>query len=255
MQEIEDKILAKSFFQISIAKFKTNRTLQITSIFVSLILISIPVYSIYAKYNTSDDEYQRDLTYILDGESGSISWTSQSDLELSDDEVFTLTLTNEDFPDEAKNMNIVALFVTIEISDYENDNEETNGVGCAIDSGEDAYDSISGIVSTPNEESFDFEYDSYGSVYTSFLDDLSDVIMGGFDSPGFITGYTVKEIEKMFQSGDNIVGEYNFEFTGNVESGDSTFQCERQDSSITIDYYIELEWFDVELIEFDDDFW
>ena len=254
MQEMDELILEKKNLHKLISKFKANRTLQITSIFVSLILISIPVYSIYAKYNTSDDEYQRDLTYILGGESGIISWSSQSDLELSDDEVFTLTLTNEDFPDEAKNMNIVALFMTIEISDYENDNEETNGVGCAIDSGEDAYDSISGIVSTPNVESLDFEYDSYGSVYTEFLDDLSDDIISGFDSPGFITGYTVKEIEKMFQSGDNIVGEYNFEFIGNVESGDSTFQCERQDQSITIDYYIELEWFNVELIEFDDDF-
>ena len=254
MQEAEHKILEGSFLQKSISSFKTNRSLQITSIFVSLILISIPVYSIYSKYNNSDDEYQRDLTYVIDGEWGGISWISQNDLELNDDEVFTLTLTNEDFPDEAKNMNIVGLFMMIEISDYENDNEETNGVGCAIDSGEDAYDSISGIVSTPNNEPLDFEYDSSFSVYSQFFEFPED-IMGGFGSPGFITGYTVKEIEKMFHTGDNIVGEYNFEFTGNVESGDSTFQCERQDPSITIDYYIELEWFDVELIEFDDDFW
>ena len=108
MQEAEDEVLGESFFQKSISSFKTNRTLQITSIFVSLILISIPVYSIYSKYNNSDDEYQRDLTYMIGGEGGSISWTSQNDLELSDDEVFTLTLTDEDFPDEAKNMNIVA---------------------------------------------------------------------------------------------------------------------------------------------------
>ena len=76
-----------------------------------------------------------------------------------------------------------------------------------------------------------------------------------FDISGFVTGYTVKEIEEMFQNEDNIVGEYNFEFTGNVESGDSTFQCERQDPSITIDYSIELYWWDVEVIEFDEDFW
>ena len=242
MQEGEDKILEESFFQKSISEFKTNRNLQIVTIFVSLILISIPVYSIYGKSNASDDEYQRDLIYVVGGESGYIAWTSQTNLELSDDEVFTLTLTNEDFPDEAKNMNIVALDISIDIIDYENDNEETNGVGCAIDSGEDAYDSISGIVSTPNNEPLDFEYDSSFTVYSQFFEFPEDLI-AGFDSPGFITGYTVKEIEKMFQSGDNIVGEYNFEFTGNVESGDSTFQCERQDPSITIDYYFELKWF------------
>ena len=253
MQEAEDKILEESFLQKSISSFKTNRTLQITSIFVSLILISIPVYSIYSKYNNSD-EYQRDLTYIIGGEGGSISWTSQNDLELSDDEVFTLTLTDEDFPDEAKNMNIVGLYISVDIIDYANDNEETNGAGCAIDSGEDAYDSISGIVSTPNNEPLDFEYESSFYIYSQLFE-LPEDIMGGFSSAGFITGYTVKEIEEMFQTGDNIVGEYNFEFTGNVESGDSTFQCERQDSSITIDYYIDLEWYDVEVIEFDDDFW
>tara|TARA_B100000767_G_scaffold137010_1_gene129720 strand:+ start:51 stop:815 length:765 start_codon:yes stop_codon:yes gene_type:complete len=254
MQEVEDKILEESFFQKSISSFKTNRTLQITSIFVSLILISIPVYSIYSKYNNSDDEYQRDLLYVIGGEWGGISWISQNDLELSDDEVFTLTLTNEDFPDEAKNMNIVALYIRIDIYDYANDNEETNGVGCAIDSGEDAYDSISGIVSTPNNEPLDFEYNSSFHLYPQLFE-LPEDVMGGFGSPGFITGYTVKEIEKMFQNGDNIVGEYNFEFIGNVESGDSTFQCERQDSSITIDYYIGLDWWDVEVIESDDDFW
>ncbi len=254
MQGAEDKILEESFLQKSISSFKTNRTLQITSIFVSLILISIPVYSIYSKYNNSDDEYQRDLTYIIGGEGGSISWTSQNDLELSDDEVFTLTLTDEDFPDEARNMNIVGMYLSIDIIDYENDNEETNGVGCTIDSGEDAYDSISGIVSTPNNEPLDFEYESSFYIYTQLFE-LPEDIMGGFSSAGFITGYTVKEIEKMFQTGDNIVGEYNFKFTGNVESGDSTFQCERQDSTITIDYYIGLEWYDVEVIEFDDDFW
>lgn len=251
MQEAEDKILEESFFQKSISEFKTNRNLQIVTIFVSLILISIPVYSIYGKSNASDDEYQRDLIYVVGGESGYIAWTSQTNLELSDDELFTLTLTNEDFPDEAKNMNIVALDISIDIIDYENDNEETNGVGCAIDSGEDAYDSISGIVSTPNNEPLDFEYESSFYIYTQLFEIPEDM----FDISGFVTGYTVKEIEEMFQNEDNIVGEYNFEFTGNVESGDSTFQCERQDPSITIDYSIELYWWDVEVIEFDEDFW
>ena len=256
MQEIDDGALQKSFFQKSISPFKTNRTLQITSIFVSLILISIPVYSIYGKFNASDDEYQRDLMYVLDGESGSISWTSQSDLQLNDDEVFTLTLTNEDFPENAKNRNVIGLFMKMEVFDYQDDNEETSGAGCAIDSGEDAYDSVSGIVSTPNtEQPLDYETDSSQWIYTEFFDEFPEEMTGGFSSAGFITGYTVKEIEKMFHTGDNIVGEYNFEFTGNVESGDSTFQCERQDPSVTIGYSIELEWFDVEVIEFDDDFW
>ena len=187
MQEAEDKILGESFFQKPISEFKTNRSLQIVTIFVSLILISIPVYYIYGKSIASDDEYQRDLIYVISGEGGSIAWTSQNNLELSDDEVFTLTWTNEDFPEEAKNMNIVALYISIDIIDYENDNEETNGVGCAIDSGEDAYDSISGIVSTPNNEPLDFDYNSPSYVYTELFELPEDA----FDISGFITGYTV----------------------------------------------------------------
>ena len=253
MQEIDDGAFDKSFFQRSVSKYKANRILQISSILVSLLVVSIPVYSIYSKYNSSDDEYQRDLMYVLDGESGSISWTSQSDLQLNDDEVFTLTLTNEDFPENAKNRNIVALYMTMQVFDYQDDNEETSGVGCAIDSGEDAYDSVSGIVSTPNtEQPLDYETDSSQWIYTEFFDEFPEEMTGGLGSPYAITGYTIKEIEEIFHTGDKIIGQYNFEFTGHVESGESTFQCERQDPNVTIGYSIELEWFEVDVIEFDD---
>ena len=70
-----------------------------------------------------------------------------------------------------------------------------------------------------------------------------------FDTYPFITGYTVKQIEEMYETGDEIIGEYNFEFTGNVESGDSTFESERQDSSVTISYEVELEWAEFTVIE------
>ena len=108
----------------------------------------------YSKYNTPEDEYQKELQYFVDyADYGYITWTSQSNLELNDGEVFTLSLTNEDFPEEAKEVNIVSLIVMISVSDNSDDNEETTGLGCAVDSGEDAYDSVSASISIPNGES------------------------------------------------------------------------------------------------------
>ena len=244
MQEIDDAILENSFWQESISKFKTNRIIQITSVFIALALISIPAYSMYSKYSAPEDEYQRELQYFVDySDYGYISWHSQTDLQLNDEEVFTLNLSYEDFPEEAENFNIVYLNVMVNVVDYDNDNEETTGVGCAVDSGEDAYDSVSGIISAPNGESDTFETD-----YTDYIG-IPLLELPEFETFPFITGYTVKEIEEMYETGDEIIGEYNFEFTGYVESGDSTFQCDRQDPNVTISYSIELEWVEVSVVE------
>ena len=250
MQGDDEAILEKNSFQESVSKFKTNRIVQITSVFIVLALISIPAYSMYSKYNTPEDEYQKELEYFVDYDDyGYITWTSQSNLELNDGEVFTLSLTNEDFPEEAKEVNIVGLILMISVSDNSDDNEETSGAGCAIDSGEDAFDSVSASISVPNDESEIIEIESTTSMFFMLFDEPE------FDTYPFITGYTVKEIEEMFETGDEIIGEYNFQFTGNVESGDSTFQCERQDPSVTISYEIELEWADYTVIEWNADFW
>ena len=69
----------------------------------------------------------------------------------------------------------------------------------------------------------------------------------------FVSGYTESEIEKMFDTSDAVAGDYSFQYTGNVETGDSTIQCDRQDSSVTVEYFVELWWMDVEIIEVDED--
>ena len=65
MQENNDAILEKTFFQESVSKFKTNRTIQITSIFIALALISIPAYSMYSKYNTPEDHINNSLYFEI----------------------------------------------------------------------------------------------------------------------------------------------------------------------------------------------
>ena len=38
-----------------------------------------------------------------------------------------------------------------------------------------------------------------------------------------------------------------------VEAGDSTLECDREDPSVTISYSIELEWLDINVIEWNGD--
>tara|TARA_B100000900_G_scaffold416276_2_gene450920 strand:+ start:1857 stop:2600 length:744 start_codon:yes stop_codon:yes gene_type:complete len=224
--------------------YKRNRPIQIASVVFVVALISIPIHS----YLTAPpaDEYQRELEYIVDGEYGVIAWIAETTVELSDGEVFSLTFTEQDFPDEAKNSNVFSVDFYVGVLDNNEDNEETNGLGCAADPGEDALDAVSFSVSTP-AGSLDFETQTGEYQYIQLME------YPEFDTYPFITGYTVAEIEEMFDTSDEVVGEYAFDYTGIVESGDSTFQCERQDSSVTIEYMIELWWFEPAILEWNGD--
>ena len=123
MQEIHDAIIDDKPLKSSIFRFKNNRRVQIISILLAVLLLSIPVYSMYSKYQTPDDEYQRDLQYLIDSDYGSITWSSQSNLELNDQQVFSLAWTNEDFPEEVKEKNIISIYGFIQILDFNEDNE------------------------------------------------------------------------------------------------------------------------------------
>jgi hypothetical protein len=248
MQEDSEVELGQNPLEKSILALKTNRTVQIISVLVGLLLISIPAYSMYSKSQIPEDEYQREIEYLIDYDYGSITWNSNSNLELNDEQVFSLLLTNDDFPEEAKEMNIVSVSAYIEVLDFNEDNEETNGLGCAVDSGEDAPDSASLIFSSPNYQTELLETQSMTGDYIFLLEEPE------FMTFPFITGYTINEIEEMYESDDeDIIGEYNFEIRGMVEAGDSTLECDREDPSVTISYSIELEWLDINVIEWNGD--
>ena len=248
MQEDEDESIDENLFGKSVLLIKTNRTVQIVSVLTALVLLSIPAYSMLSKSQTPDDEYQRELEYIVDFDSGIITWDSNSNLELNDDEVFSLKLSYDDFPEDAKVLNIVSISVYMEVLDSQEDNEETSGLGCSVDSGEDALDSASLYFSSPNSQSELLETQYITGTYIDLLD------IPEFTSFPLITGYTVKEIEEMYETDEeDLVGEYNFEITGLVEAGDSTLQCERQDPSVTVEYMIELIWIDAMVMEWNGD--
>ena len=65
----------------------------------------------------------------------------------------------------------------------------------------------------------------------------------------YVTGYTVAELEAMYDASEEVVGNYQFTVTGDPEAGEDTIQCQRDDSSVTVRVFIELLVYDVDIVE------
>tara|TARA_B100000963_G_scaffold223200_1_gene194607 strand:+ start:3657 stop:5147 length:1491 start_codon:yes stop_codon:yes gene_type:complete len=224
-----------------ITKYKSNRRMQIASVIVVAVLSAYPIYSVVIDWTQEENAYQRDLNYAILGQGDWIEWFSVQ-TEIGDGETVTLLLTEADFPEDASVRNIIGLELSIDVLDNSGDNEESTGVGCLADPGEDAPDSVAYTAETPNG-SVASQVES-SEVYSFYFLDLPSL-----GSESYVTGYTVAELEKMFDTSNEIMGNYDFSFTANAEEGDSTLQCERTDSSVTIRYSIYLRAFDAEFVE------
>jgi hypothetical protein len=200
------------------------------------------MYSFVSDWLEEEDAYQRDLYYGIYGEYSFITWY-ESEVELTEGESLTLSFTEEDFPEEALTRNVVGVNLLIELYDnWQGDNEETSGVGCVADPGEAAFDSASFTAETPNGSASDQTQD-YADAY--FL--LAD--FPNFGEQPYVTGYTVAELEAMYDASEEVVGNYQFTVTGDPEAGEDTIQCQRDDSSVTVRVYIELLVYDVNIVE------
>lgn len=240
----EKKDQAALLVKKSVNAYKNSRMMQAVSILIILIIISIPLYSMLFEEPEEVNAYQRELEYIVDGESGEITWVEGTKV-INDGETWSLTFTEQDFPEEAKEHNVIYISLFVNVLDNEdgNDNEQTSGVTCTpVTSGSDASDSINYVYSTPggssNTATQEPNYDYF---------ELHQVPEEGF---GPYSGYTVEEIEELFDSSESIVGEYRFEYTANAQAGQASGGCERDDSSVQIQYFVELFYFDYEVIEF-----
>ena len=222
--------------------YKSNRKIQVASVLIVLALSAYPMYSFLSDWFEEEDAYQRDLYYTMYGEYSTITWY-ESDVELTEGESLTLSFTEADFPDEALNNNVIGVNLLIEVYDnWEGDNEETSGVGCVADPGEPAFDAASFTAETPNGSASDQTQD-YGYVFF-LLADFPD-----FGSQPYVTGYTLAELEAMYDASEDVVGNYQFTVIGDPEAGEDTFQCQRDDPSVTVRFLIELVAYDVDIIE------
>ena len=235
----EKKEQAGLLLQKSVTAYKSSRVMQALSVLIVLILISIPLYSMLFEEEEEADAYQRDLEYIVEEEGYYVAWI-QDTVELSDGETLSFSFTEEDFPTEAKDGNIFLIrFYVAVLDSVQQDNEETSGLGCAANPGQDAPDSVSFAFNTPaGNDNVQIQSD-----YLEYIEFLE------FPGYGPYTGYTVAEIEDMYDASDEIKGDYRFQYTANAEAGSSTFECDRSDSSVTINYAVELLDLQIEVIE------
>ena len=235
----EKKEQAGLLLQKSVTAYKSSRVMQALSVLIVLILISIPLYSMLFEEEEEADAYQRDLEYIVEEEGYYLTWI-QDTVELSDGETLSFSFTEEDFPTEAKDGNIFLIqFYVAVLDSVQQDNEETSGLGCAANPGQDAPDSVSFAFNTPaGNDNVQIQSD-----YLEYIEFLE------FPGYGPYTGYTVAEIEDMYDASDEIKGDYRFQYTANAEAGSSTFECDRSDSSVTINYAVELLDLQIEVIE------
>ena len=222
--------------------YKSNRKMQVASVLIVLALSAYPMYSFLSDWLEEEDAYQRDLNYAIFGEEDYITWYD-SEVELTDGESLTLSFTEADFPEEVLNRNVIGVDLVVAVYDnFEGDNEETTGVGCVADPGEAAFDSASFTAETPNGSEFG---ETEESIYVVFmLADLPD-----FGPQPYVTGYTIAELEAMYDASNDVVGNYQFTVTGDPEAGDATFQCERDDPSVTVRVWIDLIVYDVNIVE------
>ena len=222
--------------------YRSNRKMQVASVLLVLALSAYPMYSLISDWLEEEDAYQRDLNYAIFGEEEYITWYD-SEVELTDGESLMLSFTEADFPEEVSNRNVIGLDLVVAVYDnYEGDNEETNGVGCVADPGEAAFDSASFTAETPNGSASDQTQESSYVVF--MLADLPD-----FGPQPYVTGYTVAELEAMYDASGDVAGDYEFTVTGDPEAGDATFQCERDDPSVTVRVWVELIVYDVDIVE------
>ena len=222
--------------------YKSNRKLQVASVLIVLALSAYPMYSFLSDWLEEEDAYQRELNYTIIGEEDYITWYD-SEVELTDGESLTLSFTEADFPEEALNRNVIGVDLLVAVNDnWEGDNEETTGVGCVADPGEAAFDSASFTAETPNGSAADETQDS---IYEFFL--LADLPNLGLQP--YVTGYTIAELEAMYDASDEVAGNYGFTVTGDPEAGEATFQCERDDPSVTVRVWIDLIVYDVNIVE------
>ena len=103
----EKKEQAALLVKKSVNAYKNSRMMQTVSILIILIIISIPLYSMLFEEPEEADAYQRELQYVVEGESDYIYWVDGTTEVINDGETFTLSFTEQDFPEEAKEHNIV----------------------------------------------------------------------------------------------------------------------------------------------------
>ena len=97
----EKKDQAALLVKKSVNAYKNSRMMQGVSVLIILIIISIPLYSMLFEEPEEANAYQRELEYVVDGESDYIVWVDGTKV-INDGETFFSLVHRARFPRRGK---------------------------------------------------------------------------------------------------------------------------------------------------------
>ena len=228
-----------SFFE----ELKNNREKQIMAISIMFFVLAFPLYFGIAAAGADEGGGLNAVNmYEVTGEVTYIE-IAAGDEFIADGDTLTINDLSTDSIDDAEDLNIVGVILTMSYTEA----EETNGGGCAFASGSPAEDTITGMTmhgeynetasGSNNGDSGGHTVESYW-INNSIIDEV--VVM------------SKAEIVSMVDADGAGLGSYTVEITVDANAGGAPPGCQRSDAGEDVVYKVELVVFDYDIRPFFD---
>ena len=228
-----------SFFE----ELKNNREKQIMAISIMFFVLAFPLYFGLAAAGADEGAGLNAVNmYEVTGEVTYIE-IAAGDEFIADGDTLTIDDLHTDSIDDAEDFNIVGVILTMSYTEL----EDTNGLSCAVASGNPAEDTITGMTmhgeynetasGSNNGDSGGHTVESYW-INNSIIDEV--VVM------------SKAEIVSMVDADGAGLGSYTVEITVDANAGGAPPGCQRSDAGEDVVYKVELVVFDYDIRPFFD---
>ena len=228
-----------SFFE----ELKNNREKQIMAISIMFFVLAFPLYFGLAAAGADEGAGLNAVNmYEVTGEVTYIE-IAAGDEFIADGDTLTIDDLHTDSIDDAEDLNIVGVILTMSYTEL----EDTNGPLCAVASGNPAEDTITGMTmhgeynetasGSNNGDSGGHTVESYW-INNSIIDEV--VVM------------SKAEIISMVDADGAGLGSYTVEITVDANAGGAPPGCQRSDAGEDVVYKVELVVFDYDIRPFFD---
>ena len=228
-----------SFFE----ELKNNREKQIMAISIMFFVLAFPLYFGLAAAGADEGSGLNAVNmYEVTGEVTYIE-IAAGDEFIADGDTLLIDDLHTDSIDDAEDLNIVGVILTMSYTEL----EDTNGLSCAVASGNPAEDTITGMTmhgeynetasGSNNGDSGGHTVESYW-INNSIIDEV--VVM------------SKAEIISMVDADGAGLGSYTVEITVDANAGGAPPGCQRSDAGEDVVYKVELVVFDYDIRPFFD---
>ena len=228
-----------SFFE----ELKNNREKQIMAISIMFFVLAFPLYFGLAAAGADEGAGLNAVNmYEVAGEVTYIE-IAAGDEFIADGDTLMIDDLHTDSIDDAEDLNIVGVILTMSYTEL----EDTNGLSCAVASGNPAEDTITGMTmhgeynetasGSNNGDSGGHTVESYW-INNSIIDEV--VVM------------SKAEIVSMVDADGAGLGSYTVEITVDANAGGAPPGCQRSDAGEDVVYKVELVVFDYDIRPFFD---